>query len=61
MNGSNQETSCRVCGCTDDNCTDCYQSTGVPCHWMEPDLCSACAGNQDQYRLSPRGLYVPAG
>ena len=61
MSGASQETSCRVCGCTDEDCTDCYQRTGAPCHWVETDLCSACAGKQDQYRLSPSGLYVPTG
>ena len=33
---------CRVCGCTDDDCRICIQRTGRPCHWVEPDLCSAC-------------------
>ena len=32
--------SCRVCGCNDENgCID----TPDPCHWVEEDLCSACA------------------
>lgn len=35
---------CRVCGCTDDDCRQCIEKTGEPCHWVEPDLCSACAG-----------------
>lgn len=34
--------SCRVCGCTDDNCRQCFEKTGHPCHWVETDLCSAC-------------------
>ncbi len=34
---------CRVCGCTDLNCNTCVERTGAPCHWVEPDLCSACA------------------
>jgi PRTRC genetic system protein E len=33
---------CRVCGCTDDNCSQCIEKTGEPCHWVEDDLCSAC-------------------
>ncbi len=33
---------CRVCGCTDDDCSGCIERTGQPCHWVEPDLCSAC-------------------
>jgi hypothetical protein len=34
---------CRVCGCTDADCRQCIQRTGVPCHWVDKDLCSACA------------------
>lgn len=37
---------CRVCGCTDDDCSQCIERTGAPCHWVEPDLCSACAERQ---------------
>ncbi len=33
---------CRVCGCTDDDCSGCIARTGAPCRWIEPDLCSAC-------------------
>ena len=38
------EPTCRQCGCTDDCCCCCFASTGQPCFWVEPDLCSACAG-----------------
>lgn len=34
---------CRICGCTDDDCRQCFEKTGKPCYWIEPDLCSACA------------------
>lgn len=34
---------CRVCGCTDDDCSQCVASQGHPCHWVEEDLCSRCA------------------
>lgn len=34
---------CRVCGCTDDDCRQCIEQTGQPCHWVADDLCSACA------------------
>jgi hypothetical protein len=37
-----QTRSCRVCGCTDDNCAGCIEKTGLPCHWVLADLCSAC-------------------
>jgi hypothetical protein len=33
---------CRICGCTDDDCSGCIAATGVPCSWVEADLCSAC-------------------
>lgn len=33
---------CRVCGCTDDDCSQCIEKTGGPCHWVAKDLCSAC-------------------
>lgn len=33
---------CRVCGCTDDDCSQCIAKTGEPCHWVERGLCSAC-------------------
>lgn len=33
---------CRVCGCTDVHA--CIGDDGVPCHWVEDDLCSNCAG-----------------
>ena len=33
---------CRACGCTDADCSDCIRLTGAPCSWAEPDLCSAC-------------------
>lgn len=31
---------CRYCGCTNEQA--CETGNG-PCHWVEPDLCSACA------------------
>jgi hypothetical protein len=39
---------CRVCGCTDDDCSRCIEKTGEPCHWVEEGLCSACAQNIQQ-------------
>jgi hypothetical protein len=34
--------SCRVCGCTEDDCSGCIEKTSRPCYWVEKDLCSAC-------------------
>lgn len=33
---------CRVCGCTDEDCSQCIEKTGSPCHWIGLELCSAC-------------------
>ena len=41
---------CRVCGCTDFNCSQCIDATGKRCHWVEPDLCSRCASVEDVSR-----------
>lgn len=46
-NSSQEVRRCRVCGCTDDDCSGCIERTGNPCHWIEEDLCSACAGSED--------------
>lgn len=36
-----REQKCRVCGCTEDHaCWDPRQQEN--CHWVAPDLCSAC-------------------
>ena len=44
---ANPAEACRVCGCTDLDCRGCIERTGEPCYWVEPGLCSACAGEQD--------------
>ena len=34
---------CRICGCTETNCSGCVKRTGKPCQWvLDLDLCSAC-------------------
>lgn len=40
---------CRVCGCTDDDCRQCVERTGAPCHWAEEDLCSACREDAEAF------------
>jgi hypothetical protein len=37
----NRQT-CTVCQCTDDNCSKCIKRTGMACHWVGRNLCSAC-------------------
>ncbi|MBT8491150.1 MAG: ParB/RepB/Spo0J family partition protein [Deltaproteobacteria bacterium] len=41
---------CRVCGCTEDNCTQCVEKTGSRCHWVNDmrTLCSACADSVEK-------------
>lgn len=34
---------CRLCGCTDADCSGCVEKTGQRCSWVALDLCSACA------------------
>lgn len=34
---------CRVCGCTDLDCSQCIEVQGFPCYWVSDDLCSRCA------------------
>jgi hypothetical protein len=36
---------CRICGCTDRDCRECIERTGTACHWVAPDLCSACVAS----------------
>lgn len=35
---------CKVCGCTDNDCSQCIEKTGIPCSWDDEnhDLCTAC-------------------
>ena len=42
---------CRVCGCTDDNCQGCILKTGHPCWWIAWDLCSACDPEPTKARI----------
>lgn len=37
-----EEKQCRVCGCTDGDCSGCVARTGTACSWVALDLCSAC-------------------
>lgn len=35
---------CKICGCTDNDCSQCIEKTGFPCYWVDDthELCSAC-------------------
>ncbi len=37
---------CRVCGCTDDRGCPPAVDGGMPCSWVDADLCSACPGGR---------------
>jgi hypothetical protein len=37
-----EEEKCRVCGCTQNDCSQCIERTGTPCSWVDESLCSAC-------------------
>jgi hypothetical protein len=45
---------CRECGCTDDDCSGCIERTGMPCHWVTMDLCSACVEDDQPQRKKGR-------
>jgi len=45
-----EERKCRICGCTDDDCSGCIERTGQPCYWVDDDLCSACEGRHEEQR-----------
>lgn len=49
---------CRGCGCTDDDCRECIEATGTPCHWVEFDLCSRCAGDVRNVEAAERILFA---
>lgn len=54
---------CRVCGCTDDDCEECLALTGRPCWWVAEDLCSACVRAQALARylaVPDRSIVLPA-
>ena len=53
---------CRICGCTDADCSGCVARTGAPCRWVEPDLCSACEVElrwSGEYRIKPAPFVEP--
>lgn len=44
---------CRLCHCIELDCAGCIERTGQACHWVEPDLCSACAPNAADPAAAP--------
>lgn len=43
-----EENKCRICGCTEEDCSQCIDATGEPCTWVpelandDGPLCSSC-------------------
>jgi hypothetical protein len=39
-----QPGTCMICECTEDDCRECIERTGLPCSWVNENrtLCSAC-------------------
>lgn len=50
-----ERRTCRVCGCTDDDCSQCIARTGEPCSWVAADLCSACEPDLGLVEDDPTG------
>lgn len=62
---------CEYCGCTEEDA--CIDHAGLPCVWVEPYVCSACADELDAagfpdetpepgFRRDPAsGLWLPEG
>ena len=44
---------CKICGCTDHECSQCVKKTGMPCWWLDEshELCSACVDPTEKVNL----------
>lgn len=40
-----EENKCKYCGCTELDCSICFEKSGSPCHWIDEEetICSVCA------------------
>jgi ParB/RepB/Spo0J family partition protein len=49
LGGIAEVQKCRVCGCTEDDCSQCIEASGRPCSWVkgQPNLCTRCKDEQD--------------
>lgn len=52
--GAFDSQECRVCGCTNQDCSGCIERTGEACYWVEHDLCSACDAAEKARKSPPR-------
>jgi len=48
-----QPGTCKMCGCTDNDCRVCIRRTGAPCHWINDHhtICSACVEENKDLRF----------
>lgn len=39
---------CNVCGCTDNDCSQCVEASGHPCFWIDDteEICSRCYADE---------------
>ncbi len=44
---------CRKCRCTENDCSQCIEASGKPCHWVETDLCSRRKDEMDDKTAGP--------
>lgn len=46
---ASHEPTCRVCGCTEGDCSQCKEVTGEACSWVDPEktICTRCAAEID--------------
>jgi|GEM_PF-1401039 len=51
--GPSEERACRICGCTDADCSQCIDKTGEPCSWVGQNLCSRCADEMEEAEDAP--------
>lgn len=50
LTGEHPRRACRACGCTELDA--CAHPDGRACHWVAPDLCSACANTIAEVMLA---------
>lgn len=47
---------CKICGCTDYDCSICIKKTGERCSWVAKNLCSACKSQEELLEL--KGKFI---
>lgn len=69
LGGDTPVPTCKVCGCTAEDCRACIEATGRPCTWVTPrgeysreptDLCSRCFQEQQQRTKAEKSALAAA-